>query len=328
MPVQKYDIKQPNGNFEERYWSPSNTAILDEKCIVTHVLHVVEDVTSLLKSRETENLQKEENISLHRQNKTMSIEIYDRMRQLDQAYIELKATNARLAEKAELLELSNEDLAQFAETASHDIKAPFRTIGGHLSIIEGKVEHLNDQEINQSLESIKNGRKRIASLLDDLLSFARVTRATEEKEKIDIKKILNEVAENLEFLVKEKNGQIKFPDEIPAIKGINTQIFQLFQNLIGNGLKFSEEQPVVEISFIDKGLHVEFAITDNGIGIEAEYFQKIFSPFQRLHTNTEYQGTGLGLTICKKIVERHGGCIWIESKKEKGSVFYFTLPKY
>jgi signal transduction histidine kinase len=325
MPIQKYDIKKSEHEFEERYWSPYNLPILDKAGNVTLIIHSVEDVTSIIQSRRLETLQKDENISLNNQNKLKSQEIYEHIRQKDEVNLELKRTNAVLEEKTRLLELSNEDLALFAETAAHDIKAPFRSIGGHLEIIFKKVKNLNDESINQSIESIRKGRERISLLLDDLLTFARVSRSAEGAVKIDLNKLLQEVTANLEYSITEKKAQIRYPHNMPVITGTYFQVLQLFQNLIGNALKFCEDVPVIEVSFADTGTQIEFAIKDNGIGIEKDYFEKIFDPFQRLHGVDAYAGTGLGLAICKRIVDQHGGSIRVSSDKN-GTTFYFSLP--
>lgn len=326
MAIQKYDIRQPGGEFEERYWSPLNLPVLNKSGDVDQIIHSVEDVTSLIKAEKLGKIQKDENVLLNNQNKSMSLEIYKHIRQLDQANLELKKINEILKEKTLLLELSNEDLARFAETAAHDIKAPFRNIGGHLEIIFEKIQDLNDEEVNESMVRIRAARKLISLLLDDLLTFARITRTPESKTEIDLNTLLPEVIANLKFHIHEKNAQINYPVNLPVIKGAYFQIFQLFQNLIGNALKFCEEVPVIDVSFTEKEELVEIAVRDNGIGIEKEYYEKIFAPFQRLHSSDEYQGTGLGLAICKRVVEQHGGRISISSDN-KGSVFYFTLPK-
>lgn len=328
MAIQKYDIRQPNGQYEERYWSPLNVPVLNSDGRVSLIIHSVEDVTSLIRSKQLEAHRKDENALLSDQNKKMSIEIYERIRQIDHANLELKKMNEILEEKTRLLELSNEDLAMFAETASHDIKAPFRSIGGHLEIISEKVkEYLNDDEIDQSIKSIRSARKRISTLLDDLLKFAKITRSGETQSQIDINKILKEVSENLEFNINEKKARINYPDNFPAIRGVRIQVFQLFQNLIANAIKFSAEDPVIDISFKQEKDDVEFAIKDNGIGIDSSYFERIFIPFVRLHGQEEYSGNGLGLAICRRIVESHGGRIWITSEKNAGTTFYFTLKK-
>jgi signal transduction histidine kinase len=256
----------------------------------------------------------------------MSLEIYERIRQIDQTNLELKRINEIMQEKTKLLELSNEELARFAETAAHDIKAPFRNIGAHLEIISEKVQHLNDEEVSASLGRIRLARKRMSLLLDDLLAFARITRSPESHKEIDLNKLLPEVIANLEFNINERNASVHYPGNLPVIRGAYFQISQLFQNLIGNAIKFCEETPVVDVSFSIKETLVELAIRDNGIGIDKKYHEKIFAPFERLHGSDDYQGTGLGLAICKRVVEQHGGKIWISSEG-KGSVFYFTLPK-
>jgi signal transduction histidine kinase len=327
MPIQKYDIRRSENEFEERYWSPYNVPLLDESGNVNYIIHTVEDITSLLKAKRLEAIQKDENISLSNLNKSMSIEIYERIRQLDKANLELKDVNEALKEKTRLLELSNEDHALFAETAAHDIKAPFRSIGGHMQIIMDKTrDELIDEEVKASFESIRAARKRISILLDDLLEFASVARSSESRVEIDINKLLQEVLANLEFNIREKKAKVNYELNFPGIKGTYIQISQLFQNLIGNALKFCENVPVIDISFTKVDNTVEFSIKDNGIGIEKENYERVFAPFERLPASQSIPGTGLGLAICKRIVDRHNGHIRISSGQQ-GTTFYFTLPQ-
>ncbi len=171
-----------------------------------------------------------------------------------------------------------------------------------------------------------DGATRMQGLINDLLEFSRVTTRGRESELTDCEFILNQVLSNLKLYIKENKATVSY-GSLPEVMADNTQLAQVFQNLIINGIKFhSEEAPKIYISAEKKANEWLFSVQDNGIGIDPQYSEKIFEVFKRLHKKEEYQGTGIGLAICKKIVERHGGHIWVESELGKGSTFYFTLP--
>ena len=164
------------------------------------------------------------------------------------------------------------------------------------------------------------------NLINDLLDYSRVTRSTRELETIDCELILNKALSNLKLFIKENNATISH-DPLPVVMADSIQLVQVFQNLIINGIKsHSEGAPKIHISVEKKENEWVFSVQDNGIGIDPQYSERIFDIFKRLHTREKYPGTGIGLAICKKIVERHGGLIWVESELGKGSTFYFTLP--
>ena len=328
MSIQKYDIKKPDGRFEERYWSPLNVPVLNKEGLVIQIIHTVEDVTALIKSKEKESLNRAENKNLVNTNKELSNEIYNRIKEADESNFKLQEANERLKSKASQLERSNEELSKFAETAAHDIKAPFRSIGGYLDVIFHKTEgKFADEELEESYRNITAARKRITTLLEGLLNFAGITRKTEQKERIDMVRILEEVKKNLNYNIVEKKAILNYPGIMPNVQGTYIQIMQLFQNLIGNAVKFSAQTPVINIGYEEKGEMIEFSIKDNGIGMEKIYLDKIFNPFERLNGYKEYEGAGLGLAIVKSIVEQHKGTIGVESEPGKGSTFTFTLPK-
>jgi light-regulated signal transduction histidine kinase (bacteriophytochrome) len=165
-------------------------------------------------------------------------------------------------------------------------------------------------------------------LILDLLEYSRVNSSKAEVEEVDLNEILNDLMVTYKNLLQETNGTIK-AQTLPVIKGNKTQILQLFQNLVGNACKYrkNETPPAIDISYEEEKSCYKFAVTDNGIGIDPRFFHKIFIIFQRLHNRDEYSGTGIGLAICKKIVDKHGGKIWVTSTMGEGSTFYFTLPK-
>jgi len=224
------------------------------------------------------------------------------------------------------LERQNKEIEQFAYVASHDLQEPLRTISNFSSLLTEKLETFPDNEIHKYLGYINRGTKRMSGLIFDLLEYSRI-RKNISKEPIDCNKLLSEVLSDLTAGIKESRAEIHF-QKLPVVNGY-PYLKSVFQNLISNAIKFKkkETQPVITVSVMDKGNEFLFSIKDNGIGIEKIYQERIFLIFQRLHNRSEYEGTGIGLSQCKKIIELHGGKIWVESELGKGSIFNFTLPK-
>ena len=228
--------------------------------------------------------------------------------------------------KLEELARSNEELEQFAYVSSHDLQEPLRMISSYLQLLQRRYQGKIDEKADKYIYYAVDGATRMQVLINDLLEFSRVTSRAEEPEPTDSKLILNQVLSNLELYIKENKATVSH-DPLPEIIADSTQLAQVFQNLIANGIKFhGEEAPKIHISAEKKASEWLFSVRDNGIGIDPQYSEKIFEVFKRLHKKEEYPGTGIGLAICKKIVERHGGRIWVESELGKGSTFYFTLP--
>ena len=238
---------------------------------------------------------------------------------------EIKAKeNLRLLN--EELITSNKELEQFAYVASHDLQEPLRMVSSFMQLLEKKYKPQLDDTARQYIHFAVDGSERMKKLILDLLSFSKIGMEKHFKETVDVDKIIKEVKLNLMVPITDSHAKITV-DTMPVIQGNNTQIKQLFQNLISNGIKYcSESTPEIEIGCsVENGKH-NFYIKDNGIGIDNKYFEKIFIIFQRLHNKTAYSGTGVGLSICKKIVEKHGGTITVQSEPGKGSTFYFTIP--
>ena len=225
------------------------------------------------------------------------------------------------------LERSNDELAQFAYVSSHDLQEPLRAIVGFLQLLESRYNDKLDDKGRQYIErSVKAGH-RMQRLISDLLTLSRVNSKKKAFEISDLNEILVKVLDRLAVPIQEKKAKITF-DHLPHLLVDLTQIYDLFLNLISNAIKYNEQsKPVVEIGCKEKKDDYCFHVKDNGIGIDPKFHDRIFIVFQRLHGRQEYSGTGVGLTLCKKIVERHGGRIWVESEKEKGATFFFTLPK-
>lgn len=227
------------------------------------------------------------------------------------------------------LKRSNKELQQFAYVASHDLQEPLRTIASFTELIERRYRGQLDKDADEFIEFIVDGTNRMQAMIKDLLQYSRVQTKGGEFKTTDIQKALDQALSNLKVSIEENNAEITH-DELPIVVADEKQLIQLFQNLISNAIKFrkEEEPPKIHISACkdeEKNEYV-FAVSDNGIGMDPEQSKRIFEIFQRLHTRDEYKGTGIGLAVAKKILERHGGRIWVESEPEKGTTFYFAIP--
>lgn len=229
-------------------------------------------------------------------------------------------------ERADELARKNKELEEFTYVASHDLQEPVRTISSFVSLFKQSYGHKLDEEAMQYLDFMDGASKRSQQLIVDLLDYSRIgkDRKTEE---INLNQLLENVLTDLSVRLSETNAKVKV-DPLPEIQGLKTELRLLFQNLISNGIKFSRKDtpPVVQISVTSDAEKHTFSVSDNGIGIDPKYIDKIFVIFKRLHGKSEFAGTGIGLAHCKKVVELHGGQIWVESIPNQGSTFKFTIP--
>jgi len=228
------------------------------------------------------------------------------------------------------LQRSNHELEQFAYVASHDLQEPLRMVSSYTQLLAQRYESLLDQKGRDFIAFAVDGANRMQQLIHDLLLYSRVTTRGEAMAPLDTHLPLGDAVKNLQATIRE-TGAMVTNEELPPVFGDRTQIMQLFQNLIGNSIKFRRpgEPPRVQVSagrFSRESRLCLFKVSDNGIGIEPEYVDRLFVIFQRLHTRKEYPGTGIGLALCKRIVNRHGGSIWLESEPGRGTTFFFTLP--
>jgi light-regulated signal transduction histidine kinase (bacteriophytochrome) len=223
------------------------------------------------------------------------------------------------------LVLSNKELGQFAYIASHDLQEPLRTISNYVQLLQKKYEGALDETADKYLHAITGATNRMQLLIKDVLDYSRIGHDKYLHE-IDCNKLLQDVLLDMNTRIKETNTKI-YAEPLPVLYGY-TELRSVFQNLISNAIKFKKnnKDANIYISAILKNNEWIFTVKDNGIGIEQEYFGRIFTIFQKLHSNKLYPGTGIGLAHCKKITEMHGGKIWVESEVEKGSNFYFTIP--
>jgi PAS domain S-box-containing protein len=237
-----------------------------------------------------------------------------------------KQADEQLKRTMEELKRSNMELEQFAYVASHDLQEPLRMVSSFTQLLEKQYKDKLDEHALDYINYAVDGAKRMQLLINDLLSYSRVNSKGGKFEEVDLEKVLDETLSNLELTIEENQAFIT-RESLPKINANYRQMIQLFQNLIGNALKYrSKETPQIQISTQKEDKQWIFSVEDNGIGIDPKYADRIFMIFKRLHTNEEYEGTGIGLAITKRIIERHEGRIWVESELGKGSTFYFTIP--
>jgi signal transduction histidine kinase len=246
-------------------------------------------------------------------------------------FVSRDITSRKLAEEEiarQKIELnrSNEELQQFAYVASHDLQEPLRMIGCFVQLLEKKYQDSLDPDTTEYINFTVDGVKRMQSLLHGLLDYSRISTRDYQYSQTDFNEVLEVVKANLLIAIEDNQVQI-ISEELPTVNAFESQMVRLLQNLLSNAIKYKmDNPPVIKIAAKKKENEWLFSVNDNGIGIKEEYFERIFNIFQRLHTRDVYEGEGLGLAICKKIIERHKGRIWLESEPGVGSTFFFTIP--
>jgi PAS domain S-box-containing protein len=237
-----------------------------------------------------------------------------------------KKAEDSLKEKMIEVERSNAELQQFAYVASHDLQEPLRMVASYVKLLDRRYGDKLDQDAKEFIGYAVEGSTRMQQLINDLLTYSRVGTRGNPFGPVDLEAVFAGVLDNLKVSIQESSATVTH-DPLPTVQADDLQMLQLFQNLVSNAIKFrGEEPPRVHVSAVRRGNDWQFTVRDNGIGIDPDYFNRIFIIFSRLHTRAEYPGSGIGLAICKKIVERHGGRIWVESTPGKGSAFTFTIP--
>ena len=239
---------------------------------------------------------------------------------------ELRRAEEAIIQTTEELKRSNKELEEFAYVASHDLQEPLRKVANYTELLAKRYKGKLDPTADKFIDYVVDGALRMQTLIRDLLTYSRAGREDTVFEPADFNVLLKEALINLETAIQDSRASVTW-DPLPTLMANPLQMIQLLQNLIGNAIKYKgSDSPAVHVFARQDGNHWLFSVKDNGIGISPQYFDRIFVIFQRLHTRAEYKGTGIGLSICKKIVERHGGHIWVESAEGKGSTFYFTIP--
>ena len=231
-----------------------------------------------------------------------------------------------LSQQAVELKRSNADLEQFAYIASHDLQEPLRMVSGFTGLLKRRYAGKLDADADEFIGFAIGGVTRMQELINDLLSYSRVGREEVSAKPVDMQIVVDQALANLQMAIEERSALIS-SGQLPMVLANHGMLVRLFQNLIGNALKFCKaERPIIRIQAEQRGAEWVFSVADNGIGIDPQYKDRIFLIFQRLHKQGEYPGTGIGLAVCKRIVERNGGRIWLESEPGKGTTFFFTLP--
>ena len=239
----------------------------------------------------------------------------------------VKTSHEDLDKTIQTLTKKNEQLERFAFISSHDLREPLRTIMSYSALLKQNLHDSLDSTTERHLRFIVESGNRMHQLLDDLLSYTKIDHEMDFTEEVDMKNVFNIVLTNLDSIIKNKNAVVE-TDDLPHIKGNKVLLVQVMQNLISNGLKYQTDgnTPLIKVSATHENGFWTFCISDNGIGIERRFHDRIFEAFRRLHTREKYDGTGIGLAICAKIIDNMGGRIWVDSEEAKGSHFYFSIP--
>lgn len=313
MAVQKYDIRRQDGTFEVRYWSPLNKPVLDSKNEVKYIIHRVEDVTEFIRLKNEQTQQEEINENLREQVGKMEMEIYKRA-------LEIQAASGRL-------EIANKELEAFSYSVSHDLRAPLRAINGYAEMLGEDYSDKLDPEAKRVIENISYNVKKMGTLIDNLLSFSRLGRKDIQRTEVDMNELVEGVIIDLNKSLTYK-AEIK-TGKLPKVKVDYGLLHQVMFNLISNAIKYSskKDKPVVEIYSEENDNEIIFSVKDNGAGFDMRYADKLFGVFQRLHSEVEFEGTGVGLAIIQRIISKHNGKVWAIGKVNEGATFSFSLPR-
>jgi PAS domain S-box-containing protein len=318
-------LEQPDGTVVPILGSAAPISNLDGE--ITAAVVIFEDITERKLEENYKQRLLETEQQLTEELSATNEELQATSEELQTSNEELILTRNNLTELVGKLKTSNKELEQFAHVASHDLQEPLRMVASFTQLLERRYKGRLDEDADDYIGFIVEGAQRMKALIDDLLAFSRLNTEPSNYEPILIEVALDDVLFNLRSSIEENNAIITY-DPLPTVMGDLSQIRQLFQNLISNAIKFHGDVPP-KIHIYVKEFEKEwlFGISDNGIGINHNHQEQIFNIFKRLHTRKDYEGTGIGLAICKSIIERHGGKIWVESEENKGSTFYFTLYK-
>lgn len=308
----------------DRVWMVwTNKPIFDDKGLLVEILSVGNDITSqkgdeerLRRSRdELEKLVQERTIELAHMNSALEDEIEERI-SLEKA----------LFEKAAELERSNRDLEEFAYVASHDLQEPLRNVTNCVQLLRRRYQEKLGEDADQLMAYAEDSAQGMKYFINDLLQYSRIQVRGKPFSTVECREVLMAALENLRTVIMEAHASVTF-DVMPTVTGDKTQLMQVFQNLIMNAIKFrGDEPPRIHVSAQQREGDWLFSVSDNGIGIDPEYASFVFAPFKRLHGREAYPGSGIGLSVAKKILQRHHGTIWVESQPEIGSTFFFTIP--
>jgi signal transduction histidine kinase len=319
-----YQLRPPGGEsigvlalFSQHPILPSEDAMLDS--LSSAVALAIQQVAA-------EDALRRANEELEARVEQRTLQFTHANEQLRDEITERKILENQLQRKNENLERSNAELEQFAYVASHDLQEPLRKVGSYMELVVERYRDQLDQDAREFIDYAVDGARRMKIMIDDLLKYSRVVTQGKTFAPTDLMMVMHDVLNDLELAIEENDAAVSY-DCLPVVTADNSQLQLLFRNLIGNALKYrGEKPPRIHVCAQRQEQAWKFYVKDNGIGIEQRFFERIFQIFQRLHPRAQYEGTGIGLAVCQKIVERHGGAIWVESTPGRGSTFYFTIP--
>jgi PAS domain S-box-containing protein len=313
MAIQKYDVRRPDGVFEERYWSPINSPIIGADGEVEYLVHRVEDVTDFVRQKQNSEPARAES-GMQARLEQMEAEIF-------RSSHEVQTANERLRQ-------ANEELESFSYSVSHDLRAPLRHIDGFVNRL-GKIPAvLADEKGRRYLDIISQSARHMGNLIDDLLVFSRMGRVEMRASKVNLELMVNDVITGMADEIKQRNVVFNVHD-LCTVQADPPMLHQVLANLIGNAVKYTRTRERAEIDVTAKETPEEHIVSvrDNGVGFDMEYVHKLFGVFQRLHRAEHFEGTGIGLANVRRIIQRHGGRTWAEGKVNEGATMYFSLPK-
>ena len=317
------NTKDKNGN--EIIVESNSTRLIDNSGNISGNLVVYRDITKRKKIEKHNQKLLEEEQQITEELTASNEELQATSEELITSNEEQLQTQVKLKDLIKKLKISNRELEQFAYVASHDLQEPLRMVSSFTQLLEKRYKNQLDDDADDYIDFIVEGAKRMKDLIDDLLAFSKLNKETNPFEIVIMEIALDDVLINLRAHIKERNAKITY-DNLPSIYCDPIQIHQLLQNLLTNAIKFHNgKSPKIHISAQELEKEWLFSVSDNGIGIDPQHQEQIFKIFKRLNTREKYEGTGMGLSICKRIVEKHGGHIWVESELGKGTTFYFTL---
>ncbi|HVJ68472.1 MAG TPA: ATP-binding protein [Caulifigura sp.] len=340
MPIQKYDIRRPvaeGGEFEVRYWSVVNSPVLGIDSRVEFIIHRVEDVTHVVRQQQSFEEQEKRTAALTERANLLELDVAMRVDELRKSYRDLHKAHSELNAIRSGLELQverrtadlqkrNQDLEEIAYAASHDLQEPLRAVGGYCQLLMMEYGADLADEARDYLEKAVHGAQRMSAMVKGILQFARATHSAEPLRPVDANVALLEALTSLEVAVRDADANVLRGD-LPTVISDHVLLAQLFQNLIGNALKYRSDRPIVVMVNASRSeSEWLFAVADNGIGIPADSREQVFAMFKRIRTGRPVPGTGIGLALCRQIIDHHGGRIWIDSQEGAGSTVYFTIP--
>jgi signal transduction histidine kinase len=324
MPVQKYDIRRPvalGGGFEERYWSPVNSPVIGADGALAYIIHRVEDVTEFVHLQHAEREQAQQTEELRQHAQRMEAEVFLRAQQVAEAYRQVQSVNAALRDTVAELEA-------FSYSVSHDLRAPLRTITGFAQALTEDCMAQLDADGQAYVQHIVAAGERMGQLIDDLLRLSRVGRTQLQRTPVDLSALAHLVAEELARSAPERQVTLRVQPGLTADADLHL-IQALLENLFANAWKFTSrrDKPVVEFGATVTDHETAYFVRDNGVGFDPTHAERLFSAFSRLHTVSEFPGTGIGLATVRRIVERHGGRVWAEAAPDAGATFFWTLSR-